>query len=616
MARPMRTCRDPRKALGQAKALSSPIPRTQSYNLVACTSYDAQADGWIFSDFMAACMLLKDRNVNGDFYSCFPVKEHFQFLASQPSAMNSIKFGYFGNKRADALYEYTRDQFHKGDIWWSPVRREEIRRRIENWVSQKAKAAKCGDVVNIILLGHGDPKRGLDSGGDFLHHEVLAQQTAHFRSAVQVNFILDFCYSGVFKNALQDLGRRECHVSTSADADNQSWSHNQSGSGRYRNGRFMTALVESFTTTPQITIQDLETYIYNRLTCNRSPQAPLSAPQFYSGNSVKSTDSVKGLFFRDMINLSSHGRFSAAHRKRVEWPTTNQTIRRRLGNTAGLHFKKPFTAVSKVVKDEIELCDVKFGYPPDMGVYSQLSSAAPDWRGLIRNLYWRARRQSTIWNIYLLLFERGFIDLNALVTPIELFSISKKNRHCRLHTRVLFECFPRCHSDIKEKDCIARLATIIVRGGRNYLELFQTIIDSGHLGTIDACGSIALKSLHLDLDRHHNLQERKATWTPDENIRPNRNVFGFWLPHGLSVQEARHLTNSGHGDCLIRFEEIERIFYETEGIDEASLSDGSSEEEVDPEATIDNLEEPPGDFISACLASEDDIIPSCFHDLM
>lgn len=161
-----------------------------------------------------------------------------------------------------------------------------------------------------------------------------------------------------------------------------------------------------------------------------------------------------------------------------------------------------------------------------------------------------------------------------------------------------------------------RLATIIVRGGRNYLELFQTIIDSGHLGTIDACGSIALKSLQLDLEQHHNLQERKATWAPDGNIRPNKNVFGFWLPHGLSIQEARHLTNSGHGDCLVRFEEIERIFYETEGIDEASLSDGSSEIEVDPEATIDNLDDTPSDFISACLASEDDIIPSCFHELM
>lgn len=123
---------------------------------------------------------------------------------------------------------------------------------------------------------------------------------------------------------------------------------------------------------------------------------------------------------------------------------------------------------------------------------------------------------------------------------------------------------------------------MIVRGGRSYLELFQAIIDSRYLGTIDACGSTALQSLNLDLDPSQNLQEREGTWTPDGDTRPNRNVFGFWLPHGLSVQDAKRLTNNGHGDCLARFDEIERIFCETEGIDQASLSDGSGEEGVDP----------------------------------
>lgn len=426
MKRHARSGRDPKKALSQAMALGTPITRTQSYNLVACTPYDAEADGWIFSDFMAACMLLKDRNVKGDFYSCFPVEEHFKYLGGQPSSITSIKFGYFGNKRAEALYEYTKDQFFKGDIWWVQVQPEEIRRRIENWVSQKAKVAKRGDVVHIILLGHGDPKRGLATGGGYLHHKVFAQQIAHFRSTVQVNLVLDFCYSGVFLNALQALGLSECYITTSCDADHESWSHDRSGSGRFRNGRFMTALVETLTTAPQTTIQDQETYIYNRLTRDRTPHSPFSAPQFWSGNGLRSTDSVHGLFFRNMVNLSSHGRCSAARRKRVEWPTTNQAIRRKLGNTAGLPSIKPLTAVSKVVKDEIDLCDIKLGYPPDMGIYSQISKCAPDWRGLIRNLYWRARRQSTIWNVYLLLSERGFIDLKALVTPIELFSISKK----------------------------------------------------------------------------------------------------------------------------------------------------------------------------------------------
>lgn len=143
--------RDLKKALDQAETLGSPIPRTQSYNLVACTSHNAEVDGWIFSNFMGICMLLRDKHVKGDFYSCFPVKEHFEFLAKQATAIESIKFGYFGQNGAETLYQYTKDQFDKGDRWWVQVKPEEIRPYIENWISQRARLARSGDVVNIIL---------------------------------------------------------------------------------------------------------------------------------------------------------------------------------------------------------------------------------------------------------------------------------------------------------------------------------------------------------------------------------------------------------------------------------------------------------------------------------
>ncbi|KAJ5798467.1 uncharacterized protein N7503_007763 [Penicillium pulvis] len=622
MARLLRKRRDRKEALGQAKALGSPVPRAQSYNLVACTSHNAKADGWIFSDFMGACMLLLDRHVKGDFYSCFPVKEHFEFLAKQPTAIDTIKFGYFGKDRAEALYQYTKDQFDKGDRWWVQVKPGEIRRRIDSWISQKSKLARDGDFVNIFLDGHGHRRHGLKAGSEYLHQQVFAQQISHFCKGVQVNLIMDFCHSGLFKKAVEVLERDDCYIITSCGAPGRSWSNKLSGSGRHRNGRFATALVHAFTSggpkTPPYSIQDQEDSIRNRLTRDVTPEATVSSPEFWSGDSVKPTDSVDDIFFRNMVNVSSHGHYAAGRNKRVEWPTTNQAIRSKLGNATGLPLTNAVTAVSKLVKDEIYLCDVDLGYPPDMEVYSQVSSTAPDYRGLVRNLYWRARRQSTVWNIYLLLIEYGLIDFNALVTPMDLLTVSNNTDT----VAYILSCFSNVDQDVTliAKDKIAFqgndwsadiewLATLIVRGGCDYLEIFQAIIDSRYLGTINACGSDAYKSLHLDLDQSRNLQEREGTWTAGGDKRPNRNVFGFWLPHGLSVEDAKCLTKSGHGDCLDRFDEIERMFCETEGIAQASLSDDTGEEVVDSMAEI------PKDFISACLVSEDDIIPSWLNDL-
>lgn len=301
----------------------------------------------------------------------------------------------------------------------------------------------------------------MKAGDEYLHQEVFAQQIAHFRSGVQVNLVMDFCHSGVFKEAVKVSERRDCYIMTSCNEADRSWSHRQSVSGRHRNGRFTTALVHAFTQggpkTPPFSIQNQESFIYNRLTRDITPGSIVSPPEFWSGDSIKPTDSVNDLFFRDMIKVSSHGRYAAGCNKRVEWPTTNQTIRCKLGNAAGLPPTKALAAVSKLVKDEIDLCDVDLGYPPDMEVYSQICSTAPDYRGLVRNLYWRARRQSTVWNVYLLLVERGLIDFNALVTPIDLLTVSQNTGT----VAYILGCFSNVDHDVTlmAKDKIALQGT-------------------------------------------------------------------------------------------------------------------------------------------------------------
>ena len=53
-------------------------------------------DGFIFSDFLAFSMALKQKGIGGDFWSCFPLDEHFDYLGSLNPPIMDIKFGKFG----------------------------------------------------------------------------------------------------------------------------------------------------------------------------------------------------------------------------------------------------------------------------------------------------------------------------------------------------------------------------------------------------------------------------------------------------------------------------------------------------------------------------------------
>lgn len=64
------------------------------YYLVVCAATDHK-DGCAFSDLVGYCMVLRERGVEGDFLSCFPLEKHFMWIQndhnSQPTLLSSIR---------------------------------------------------------------------------------------------------------------------------------------------------------------------------------------------------------------------------------------------------------------------------------------------------------------------------------------------------------------------------------------------------------------------------------------------------------------------------------------------------------------------------------------------
>ncbi|OJJ46469.1 hypothetical protein ASPZODRAFT_2129488 [Penicilliopsis zonata CBS 506.65] len=274
--------------------------------------------------------------------------------------------------------------------------------------------------------------------------------------------------------------------------------------------------------------------------------------------------------FHDKTDIIYNHR-ERAQRRRIEWPTVDDTVQAivRAGDDTP---KTPLPATAQAVVDrEIALCDTRRGLIRDLGVYDQVYLRAPKWRGVLRNLYWRARRQSAVWDVFCLLVDRGFVHPQCLVVPVDLQSDSQDT-----HLVILLLCrFSYIRQDedafLQNKipcqtgswyDDIEWLATMIVRSGVDLERLFDTIQACGFLGDCSPEELQEFKQEYPDARITHNPRDREA----QPGLDPaSEHVFGFWLPHGLASDD-EDLFGQQLAGCLGRFNDIEKAFRDTEDI--------------------------------------------------
>ena len=308
-----------------------------------------------------------------------------------------------------------------------------------------------------------------------------------------------------------------------------------------------------------------------------TPGAQFANPQFWRSADTEPGQILEQLIFRDMVDVL-YDPLKIARRRQQEWPTLNPHIKLSAVVTTGTTHPSTCPGASvAVVKNEAAKCDTNQGIISDLHVYTEARQKSPNWTLLLRNLFWRAGRQSAVWDLFLVLVDRGFLSFDSVTLPIDLMNISPNTG---LVVELLY-CFSYVKQDMRKIQAgeialqsaewladIEWLATMIVRSGADLYQLFETIRLSQLLGELDMKQYENFKELnpdaHLEGGEREREREREGKLLPNGQVNPADNTFKFWLPHGLSADGKIRAVQIRA--CLDHFNAIEKAYCESEGI--------------------------------------------------
>ena len=266
------------------------------------------------------------------------------------------------------------------------------------------------------------------------------------------------------------------------------------------------------------------------------------------------------------------------------WPSEDPECLQMIAHTQEESYQPTPTASDKqtvitILDQEVAKCDKDMGVDYDICIFDRYPSQNNKFIGMVlTTLYYRGRIQSTLLDVFLMLVQRGFLQLDSLKKPI---TLRKSSPNCRKVSFLLttFEALAKEEEynvydrgpwplwDIGPTyEALDWLATMIVRGCANIDQLFDTILISGYLGGVNKERFERYKTEQIDKEFVCNEDER-ARQKPA--TRPN-NDFVFWLPHGLGNMTEREMGED-IATRINRFNEIERAYKAFYGVPDSLL---------------------------------------------
>lgn len=554
---------------------------SKSFNLVVCGFTDYQHDGFGFTDFLAYCTLLGKKNVGGTFLSCFDVDKYFGHLSV--NNINDIKFGLL--KNGQHILSFDRFQLTKRKPFWEDVKPADLKARVLKEIARMASEATPGDVVNIILEGHGNTAGEIKLGQHFLNSWDFARALDDFVSGVQVNAINNACHSGIFVDTIKAQNTHHRYIASACKLDETSVAVPRSASNRCRGSRYEQAWVQSFakidvhgTPFPEDeapkTVQEHEQYIIDNIHRNFSKKldtGKTQEPQYWVYSDEALATAVEDMIFRDKIDVLYDPQITS-RRRRIEWPSMNPDMIKILSKA-----KAPIQSVPddvkeeaiKLLDEEVSRCDADGGVRCDMAIFDYWPPHNKNHNlsrigDVLTTLYYRARLQSAFLDTFSMLVDRGFVCPHSLAKPVRMHNTTPAT----VAVAMLLSTFEyvvkemeygnsmegRPHKlweDSFLEEPIDWLATMIVRGCADIEQLFETIKASKFLGNVDETALQAYKRAPLKLIAcDPNERACLSMPTPD---------FGFWLPHGLGNVSDEEMDLQIYSSVQ-RFNKIERVF--------------------------------------------------------
>jgi hypothetical protein len=218
--------------------------------LVVCGAKTTK-DDWFFSNFIGFSKSLIKLEASAKFLSCFPIGK---FWEGNPKRTD-IKFGRKeeNNDFWKPMAIYTKFDYYNRERFWDQYDAEDEGVKLVDvslqCIHDAAKQFVPGDSYTIILLAHGSDENGgsISIGGKPLRHHDLAIALQEFQTGVQVNLIVQSCYSGLMIQRHRKNRRIKDHkyVHTSATGAEGSFpNHIISSSGRLRGSPFSVAFLK------------------------------------------------------------------------------------------------------------------------------------------------------------------------------------------------------------------------------------------------------------------------------------------------------------------------------------------------------------------------------------
>ncbi|KAH9221708.1 hypothetical protein DL95DRAFT_519248 [Leptodontidium sp. 2 PMI_412] len=571
--------------MGGSPATILPHPKAESFHLVVFGAINPEKDGFIWADWLAFCSYFIRKGITGTFLAVEGFADKYFGVLSR-SGKTEIEFGKVGEEGRPIL-TYTRDAFAgpSQDRWWEEVKEKQLKQEVLNWIRATAKKSKAGDSVFISLESHCHPVDGVRLGTEFLKSFEFSKELDAFPAGVKINAISGACYSGRFMECIKANNQHERYIAAACGRDEVVYGMPQSVSNRCRGSRYEQAWLQSlakleiFGDAPEdkltTTVEEHEAYIRDNIHRQLSQsRAPKQNPVDFVSSPLTLAQVVEDLIVRDKVDVL-YDREVTSRRRRIEWPSESE-------RTLNV-FKKPTSSSSSsaqatnntakslakaLIEEELTKCNPDAGVPCDVGIFDNaLSDNDEDISRVLSALYYRARIQSAIWDVFMMLEQRGFVTLENLRKPLSLHTTSDTCVRLNLLLSTFrgisaeraFENETESHPHPlweyqSTYEAVDWLAAMIARGCADVGKLFQTIELSQYLGPVNEQAFKAyLKQYPASMLMTCNKNERAAA-TDDQPA-----YFGFWLPHGLGdVSEFEMGRKIALGLC--HFNKIERVY--------------------------------------------------------
>ncbi|KAG4437904.1 hypothetical protein IFR05_006623 [Cadophora sp. M221] len=341
------------------------------------------------------------------------------------SGKAEIKFGKVGEEGRPIL-TYTREAFAgpAQDRWWEEVKEKQLKQEVLNWIRTTAKRSKAGDLVFISFESHRHPIDGVRLDTDFLKSFEFARELDAFPAGVKINAISGACYNGRFMESIEANNQHERYIAAACGRDELAYGMPRSVSNRCRGSRYEQAWLQSlakleiFGDAPEDkltpTVEEHEEYIRDNIYRQFSQSsAPKQNPGHFASSPLTLAQAVEDMIVRNKVDVL-YNREVTSRRRRIEWPSESE-------RTLNV-FRKPTSSspssaqatnnaarslVKALIEEELTKCNSDARIPCDVGIFGHaFSDNDEDISRVLSALYYRARIQSAIWDVFMMLEQR------------------------------------------------------------------------------------------------------------------------------------------------------------------------------------------------------------------